>query len=136
MLLIQSSREQEDLVSDARFSLNGIAFPTNVDVVWVVRPIKHLEMLESKLHPDNLLQAYFTREYEGHDHAWRKSKLYMMLQVHTVLTEQHWQVRLYLTTLQSRGYLDSYLAGQSPPDVLKVCAVEDLCLPFPPSKAL
>jgi hypothetical protein len=132
-LLTKCERQADDLVPDAHFTVAGETSSRNVDVVWVLERVNRLEMYECKIHPDRLLAPYFKRSWMGHESEWKKSKLYMMLEVQSILTKHHWNVRLFLATLHSHGFVDAYLANQgSPPPPLEFCPVEALRIPFPP----
>ena len=133
VLLEKCKQNVDDILRDAHFSLDGDVTAKNIDIVWLQDQLHALEMYECKLHPSWLLDPYIKHNWNGHELAWRKSKLGVMLEYGGLLVKFKWKVRLFLVTLYSREFVSTYCTNNGqPPEELEICPLESLHIPFPP----
>lgn len=134
-------RDESEIVADAtvrgsRGEPISDVNKSNIDRVWARPASKQAEAYECKNQPLRLLARYPTRKAAGNDLAYRKSKLWLMLELRKVLSRVSWDVMLACVTLRSKW---TFLKGlealaERPPD-FRVYGIEDFGCDFPTWRA-
>lgn len=136
-LLLLAGRPSQEIISDAHFDINGTPLTRcNVDRVWASPVVRKIELYECKNYPARLFEFYAVQNQARHADAWKRSKLYLMLEVQRRLRGQGWGVHAGCVTIRPRFSIErSLTTGAPPPSDLTVYCLEDLTAgTFPPPR--
>ncbi len=134
--LEDSGRRSSDVTKDARVYTENPTEPLNkcnIDFVWAAIQQKAANIYEFKNHPGWLFGKYGTRDDPGNVVAWKKSKLWLMLELYALLVGAGWSVDAGCVTLRKRETLKSMIASHIMPKEVTLYCREDIGNSFPPS---
>jgi hypothetical protein len=132
-LLIHYGRQDADITEDAFFYKDDEKMsPRNMDFVWARCQAKDGAIYECKNQPARLVEALKDRQIPSHDVEWRKSELWLMLRVRSLLVGCHWTFGLNVVTLRPRGPVQANIRSKSltVPVELAIVCLEDLSRPL------
>jgi hypothetical protein len=133
-LLRRSGYQDVDITEDAFFYKAGEQMSArNMDFVWAKPQDKNGAIYECKNKPARLVEALKDRQIPSHDVEWRKSELWLMLKVRSLLVGCHWKVGLNVVTLRPKRSVQSEIASIpfiKVPNGLAIVCLEDLSRPL------
>lgn len=120
-LLDKSGRR--DIIRDARYSIPGRQYWTNVDFHWDRADRSWCEMYECKTSPQTLLRNW--QLCDSREREWAKDKLFMMLNVASVLEKAGWSILVSCFTLKRKSVCPDITAFRDPPEKLAFFFLDD-----------
>lgn len=139
-VLLKGERTPARLIPDAEVYNNGkrVAGRRNIDFFWSTAEEDEYQLAEAyecKNGPAKLVQDLGFQERRWLRREWKRSKLFLMLQLHNLLTRKGIRVHLGVVTLKPQAHVDRDIerTGLSPPEELHIYARDSVLnkLPYP-----